>query len=68
MSEEEEQDFDKILGQFRLALNGIMSPLRKYGQGHYVDGVSEEIVSLAYQLHLKLYGVDIPYYHNDIHW
>ena len=61
---DDEQEFDKALGQFRLQLNGIMNPLRLYGQGHYVETASEEIVSLAIQLHLKLYGVDIPYYVN----
>lgn len=68
--EKEEEEFDKAVGQFRLNLNGIMNPLRMYGQGHYVDTVKEEIVSLAIQLHLKLYGVDIPYQVNGdkLHW
>ena len=65
MSDEEEQEWDKAVGQFRLALNGIMQPLRLYGQGHYVDTSLEEIVSLAIQLHLKLYGVDMPYHINQ---
>lgn len=60
----EEEDWDKVVGQFRLALNGVLSPLRLYGQAHYVDAALEEIVSLAIQLHLKLYGVDMPYYVN----
>jgi len=72
MPDEEEQDleFDKALGQFRLNLNTIMKPLRLYGQGHYVDTATEELVSLAMQLHLRLYGVDIPYHinHELLHW
>lgn len=66
--EEDELEWDKVVGQFRLRLGSLLNPLRMYGQGHYVDGVSEEIVSLAIQLHLKLYGVDMPYHMNDIHW
>jgi len=65
-----EEDFDKCTGQFRLALNTIMNPLRLYGQGFYVDSASEEIVSLAVQLHQKLNGLDIPYRvnHDKLHW
>ena len=67
---EEELDWDKCVGQFRLALNGIMNPLRLYGQGHYVDTAGEEIVSLAIQLHWKLSGLDVPYHVNSelLHW
>ena len=64
----EDEEFDKVVGQFRLTLNGLMLPLRRYGQGSYVDGVIEELVSLAVQMHLKLSGVDIPYVTNDLHW
>ena len=68
MSEEEEQDWDKAVGQFRLYLGGLLAPLRKYGQDVYVDGVSTEIVSLAIQLHHRLYGIDVPFSIQDIHW
>jgi hypothetical protein len=66
--EYEDGTFDKTLGQYRLALNNLMHPLRKYGQGAYVDGVIEELVHLSVQLHLKLCGVDIPFEYRDIHW
>ncbi len=65
---EDEEEIKKILGQFRLNLNQLLKPLRLYGQGVYVDGVTLEIESLAWQLHWKLCGVDIPYETNDIHW
>ena len=70
MSEEEEQDWDKAVGQFRGTLRDVLFPLRMYGQAHYVDTALEEIVSLAIQLHLKLSGVDIPYSinHDKLHW
>lgn len=69
-SEYEEEQWEKAIGQFRLALNGILAPLRLYGQGLYVDSAMEEIVSLAIQLHLKLYGVDIPFQvnHEKLHY
>jgi len=66
----EELDFDKCVGQFRLALNGVLQPLRLYGQQNYVDSALLEIVSLAIQLHLKLSGLDFPYHVNEdkLHW
>ncbi len=68
--ENDEQEFDKAVGQFRLALGVVMQPLRLYGQGHYVDTASEEVVSLALQLYYKLSGLDIPYTVNTekLHW
>lgn len=61
-------EFDKIVGQYRLQLNGLLYPLRLYGQGHYVDGVLVELEKLAIQMHLKLSGLDIPYEINELHW
>ena len=65
---EEEGHISKTLGQFRLALNGLLSPLQLYGQTHYVTMVSEEITKLAWQLHWKLEGIDVPYEIENIHW
>jgi len=62
------EEFDKIVGQYRLKLNGLLAPLRLYGQGYYVDGIIGELESLAVQMHLKLSGVDIPYEIEEIHW
>ena len=67
----EDELFDTAVGQFRLTLNTqIMSPLRLYGMGHYVDTAIEEIVSLAIQLHQRLEGIDQPYHVNTdkLHW
>jgi len=68
MSELEVEEIAKYVGQFSLALNGIMKPLRLYGQAHYVDMASQEIVKLAWQLHWKLDGIDLPYEVGDLHW
>ena len=64
----DEEYITKALGQFRLALNGILNPLRLYGQGAYVDSAAEEIAKLAWQLHWKLEGVDMPYEIPHLHW
>jgi hypothetical protein len=61
-------EFDKILGQYRLRLNGLLKPLRLYGQGVVVDAVADELVHLALQMHMKLSGVDMPYEVNDMSW
>ena len=68
MNYDEEEDWAKAVGQYRMRVGVMLSPLRKYGQSVYVDGVSEELVQLAIQLHFKLSGVDMPFNIEDIHW
>lgn len=63
-----ELEFDKAIGQLRFSLNQVLKPLRLYGQGEYVTNATEEIISLAIQLYLKLSGIDEPYHINDLHW
>ncbi len=63
-----DEEFDKIMGQYRLKLNQLLSPLRLYGQDNYVDLATQELESLGVQLHMKLSGVDMPYEVNNIHW
>lgn len=65
---EDEEHISKTLGQFVLALNGAMHPLRRYGQEEYVDMVSTEILKLSWQMHWKLEGIDIPYEVSEVHW
>ncbi len=65
---DDEEHISKVLGGFKLVLNQQLKPLRLYGQDNYVDEVTEEIVQLAWQLHLKLEGIDIPYEFKDLHW
>jgi len=66
----EDEHWDKAVGQFGIALNGIMKPLRLYGQNDYVDTATKEIVSLAIQLHHRLEGVDEPFHvnHDKLHY
>ncbi len=66
--DEELEEFDKAIGQFRLAVGKLLKPLRMYGQGNYVDGIHEQLVSLGVQLYQRLEGIDEPYYIEDTHW
>ena len=68
MTELDEEDTAKALGQFLLTLNGLLRPLRLYGQGDYVDEVTREIEKLAWQLHWRLEGIDEPYEIEVPHW
>jgi len=66
----EEAELNKAIGQLRLNLNMVLKPLRLYGQDHYVNTATEEIVSLAIQLHNRLSGIDEPFYvnHDKLHY
>jgi len=65
---EDDAEFDKVLGQYRLRVGALLHPLRLYGQAEYVNQLVKEFESLGVQLHLKLSGVDMPYYVRDLHW
>lgn len=65
---DDEEHISKVLGGFRLVLNQLLKPLRLYGQESYVDMVTQEIVEIAWQLHFKLEGIDVPYEVKDLHW
>ena len=67
-NDNDDAEYDKIIGQFRGVLNKLLWPLRMYGQGKYVEDVIPELVSLGVQLHMKLNGIDIPYDVRDLHW
>ncbi len=68
MDEEQDDNYSKVIGQYRLAVGKLLKPLRVYGQGFYADSVLEEFVQLGITLHMKLNGIDIPYEVKDIHW
>lgn len=56
----DEDEYKKIMGQYRLQLNEILLPLRKYGQDVYVDGAIEQLMILSEKLGMRLRGKDIP--------
>lgn len=64
----EDEEWDKSIGQYRLKLNGLMKPLRRYGQGDYVDQTIDELIHMGILLHYRLSGEDIPFEHRNIHW
>ncbi len=70
VEDKEDIEFEKAIGQFQLALNRVMNPLRLYGQEHYVGTAIPEIISLAVQLHWRLSGIDQPFVINEekLHW
>ena len=57
----DDNEYAKIMGQFRLRVGALMMPLRQYGQGPFVDGALSAIMLLADQMGQKLRGKDIPY-------
>jgi len=54
-----QEEYDKLVGLFRLQLNGIMNCFRCYGQDYDVDEASEEIEKLAIQFSMRIRGKDI---------
>ena len=65
---DDEEETQQCLGHFKLALNSIMKPLTLYGQSEYVSMAVVEIEQLAWQLHWKLLGIDVPFEWSDLHW
>jgi len=51
---------EKALGQFRLKLNGVLTPFNSYGLGVFIPPAIEEIAKLALQLHERLNGHGVP--------
>lgn len=55
-----DNEYKKLIGQFRLQLNDIFFPLRRYGQDVYVDGAIEEVMQLTEERDKKIRGRDVP--------
>ena len=53
-------EYDKAIGQFRLQLNGVLEPFRKYGLAEFIPGAIKEIVQLTEDFGLRVRGVDKP--------
>lgn len=68
MTELNDEEVNHIISQFEMSLNGLLQPLCLYGQTEYVASVKTEITQLAWQLHWKLAGADIPYEFEVPHW
>ena len=64
LSPEDEVYVNKALTQFRLVLgdeqHGPLRPFNMYGMGIYIAPAVEAIMELAWALHLRLTGLDVP--------
>ena len=50
--------YDKLVGQYRLQLNGIFSPFRSYGMDVLIPQSIEEVVKLTEAFGLRVRGID----------
>lgn len=50
----------KAIGQFQLALNGVLNVFNAYGLGVHIPEAKKAITKLALQLHHRLNGEDVP--------
>lgn len=55
-----DSDYQKAIGQARLQIGSIMSPLRLYGQSHICDQALEEIMIIVEQFGKRVRGRDVP--------
>ena len=57
----EDEDWNKVVGQFRLRVTNTLSVFAVYGMNEYIPGAVEEIVDLAVIMSQKARGKDKPY-------
>jgi len=53
-----EEEYEKLIGQFRLQLNGVMNVFNVYGMGDYIPAAIEEIIGLVHQFGMRVRGDD----------
>lgn len=56
-----DDEYAKAIGQLRMAVGAILSPLDMYGNKIYVTMAIEEIIKLAETFGQKVRGKDKPY-------
>lgn len=56
-----DEEWEKIVGQFRMHVAETLSIFNMYGQGDYIKGAVEEIVELFIDGTQKVRGKDKPY-------
>jgi hypothetical protein len=54
------EEYDKLLGQTRLKLNGIMAVFNTYGQQPYVHEAVEQALNVCENFGLRVRGIDKP--------
>lgn len=55
-----DNDYQKAVTQLRLHIGNVLFPLRKYGQGYFVDGAINQITKLSEDFGLRVRGIDHP--------
>ena len=55
-----EAEKHKAVSQFKMQMNGILSPFNMHGLDIFITGAIEEATDLALLLHKRLNGQDIP--------
>ena len=55
-----DDDYNKAVGQFRLAVGAVLSVFCMYGMDIYIRGAQEEIVQLAEDFGQRVRGIDKP--------
>lgn len=53
-----DEEYQKVVGQLRLQLNGVLAPFNAYGLGVFIPGAVTEIVKLCEDFGLRVRGVD----------
>lgn len=54
------EDYQKAVGQTRLQIGGVLSPLRLYGQGVICYQALEQIMIVVEQFGKRVRGRDVP--------
>jgi len=55
-----DEDYQKAVGQFRLAIGAVLTTFNMYGMDIYIQGAQEEIVQLAEDFGQRVRGIDKP--------
>ena len=56
----EQEDYEKAVGQLRIAIGGVLNTFNMYGMSVYFLGAQTELVNLAEDFGQRIRGVDKP--------
>jgi len=54
----EQEEWDKMIGQFRLVVGGLLNVFNCYGLDVYIPGIQDQIVKAAIDLTMRARGED----------
>ena len=55
-----DEDYNKAVGQFKLAVGAVLTCFNMYGMSAYIGGAQTEIVQLAEDFGQRVRGLDKP--------